>query len=162
MRSSVVVMHVTEATDSSLQVGALRNLRREWQKYESVLLLNMTRGLEKSWWFLRRISDSLPGSVGVLIAARVGPGWSWMTEQLLRRCSQFRSMVLKTHSVNFFSLAAEFWDSSWSLWLSSQSRLIWAWSFSFSSRSCTDGTSDITNVSGSQTLLVFVKNNKSK
>lgn len=46
------------------------------------------------------------------------------------------SMVLKTHSVNFLSFAAEVWDSSCSLWLSSQSLLIWAWSRSFSSRSC--------------------------
>lgn len=50
--------------------------------------------------------------------------------------SQFMSMVLKTHSVNFLSLAAEVWDSSCSLWLSSQSLLIWAWSLTFSSRSC--------------------------
>lgn len=48
-------------------------------------------------------------------------------------------MVLKTHSVNFLSLAAEVWDSSCSLWLSSQSLLIWVWSLNFSSRSCRDG-----------------------
>lgn len=48
---------------------------------------------------------------------------------------QFMSMVLKTHSVNFLSLAAEVCDSSCSRWLSSQSLLICVWSLSFSSRS---------------------------
>lgn len=49
---------------------------------------------------------------------------------------QFMSMVLKTHSVNFLSLAADVCDSSCSRWLSSQSLLICAWSLTFSSRSC--------------------------
>lgn len=52
------------------------------------------------------------------------------------RWGQFMSIVLKTHSVNFLSLAADVWDSSWSLWLSSQSLLIWDWRRNFSSRSC--------------------------
>lgn len=58
--------------------------------------------------------------------------------RICRMGVQFMSMVLKTHSVNFLSFAADVWDSSWSLRLSSQSLLIWAWSLSFSSRSCKD------------------------
>ena len=48
---------------------------------------------------------------------------------------QFMSMVLKTHSVNFFSLVADVCDSSCSLWLSSHSLLTCPCSLSFSSRS---------------------------
>lgn len=58
------------------------------------------------------------------------------------RCAggrQFMSMVLKTHSVNFLSLAAEVCDSSCSLWLSSHSLLIWPCSRTFSSCSCARG-----------------------
>lgn len=36
---------------------------------------------------------------------------------------QFMSIVLKTHSVNFLSLAVALYDSSWSRWLSS--RKLW-------------------------------------